>query len=400
MRDRILAAMTDAAERGDFTPSRWRELRDRMGDIAVSTIDAFCLSLLREYPLEADLDPGFSVADDAEVPRLMEKRSTAPCAPAARWRRTTRTSASCSRSWATGACGWAWAACSSGGWSRPPRWAATCRRARRVDGADGGRPGRRVAGALMRALPGGFEQFSSHRPAPPRVHAAAAAPGGILAAAPGGTDPAAVHDAYRAGAQVLPDAGRQAAARPPNTQASSPARSTGSITSRSSPTTRRAGAGLHRLSARPQPAGLARRLAHVPGGRARVPGHARRPRRAGLRRPAALHAAAARARWRSSRRAATGWSRATSTCCSTSSRTPAGRSGIWWPCSSSHGARAWALCTRGRWSLRCSSSATASSRSTASAMPTCRCSPMPAAISRDCGRAPTCGARSPAVSAR
>ena len=44
-----------------------------MGDIAISTIDAFCLSLLREFPLEADVDPGFALADDTEVPRLMEE---------------------------------------------------------------------------------------------------------------------------------------------------------------------------------------------------------------------------------------------------------------------------------------------------------------------------------------
>ena len=53
--------------------ARWRELRDRTGDIAISTIDAFCLSLLREFPLEADLDPGFSMADDTEVPRLIDE---------------------------------------------------------------------------------------------------------------------------------------------------------------------------------------------------------------------------------------------------------------------------------------------------------------------------------------
>ncbi|MBP1612218.1 MAG: addA 2, partial [Acidobacteria bacterium] len=47
--------------------------RDRLNDIAISTIDAFCLSLLREFPLEADLDPGFDVADETEVPRLVEE---------------------------------------------------------------------------------------------------------------------------------------------------------------------------------------------------------------------------------------------------------------------------------------------------------------------------------------
>ena len=72
MRERILSTLKAAAARGEFTPARWRELRDRTADIAISTIDAFCLSLLREFPLEADLDPGFSLADETEVPRLIE----------------------------------------------------------------------------------------------------------------------------------------------------------------------------------------------------------------------------------------------------------------------------------------------------------------------------------------
>ena len=71
MRERILSTLKAAAARGEFTPARWRELRDRTADIAISTIDAFCLSLLREFPLEADLDPGFSLADETEVPRLI-----------------------------------------------------------------------------------------------------------------------------------------------------------------------------------------------------------------------------------------------------------------------------------------------------------------------------------------
>ena len=73
MRERIITTLRAAAVRGEFTPARWRELRDRLGDIAISTIDAFCLSLLREFPLEADLDPGFSMADETEVPRLVDE---------------------------------------------------------------------------------------------------------------------------------------------------------------------------------------------------------------------------------------------------------------------------------------------------------------------------------------
>ena len=50
----------------------WQSLRDRANEIAVSTIDAFCFSLLREFPLEAGLDPGFTLADETEVARLVE----------------------------------------------------------------------------------------------------------------------------------------------------------------------------------------------------------------------------------------------------------------------------------------------------------------------------------------
>ena len=74
MRERIV---TRTARRGRRDRSsiarRWVELRDRLGEIAISTIDAFCLSLLREFPLEADVDPGFEMADETEVPRLIEE---------------------------------------------------------------------------------------------------------------------------------------------------------------------------------------------------------------------------------------------------------------------------------------------------------------------------------------
>jgi len=73
MRERILQNLQSAAATGELDATRWRDLRDRLGDIAISTIDAFCLSLLREFPLEADLDPGFTMADDTEVLRLTDE---------------------------------------------------------------------------------------------------------------------------------------------------------------------------------------------------------------------------------------------------------------------------------------------------------------------------------------
>ncbi len=73
MRERILRDLRRAAEQNTFDRGRWVTLRDRLADIQISTIDAFCLSLLREFPLEADLDPGFTMADETEVPRLVEQ---------------------------------------------------------------------------------------------------------------------------------------------------------------------------------------------------------------------------------------------------------------------------------------------------------------------------------------
>jgi ATP-dependent helicase/nuclease subunit A len=71
MRQRIIDRLKEASRQSAFDAGRWRELRERLGDIAISTIDAFCLSLLREFPLEADVDPGFDLAVDTDVPRLI-----------------------------------------------------------------------------------------------------------------------------------------------------------------------------------------------------------------------------------------------------------------------------------------------------------------------------------------
>jgi ATP-dependent helicase/nuclease subunit A len=71
MRERIIARLREASRRSEIDLARWRDLKERLGDIAISTIDAFCLSLLREFPLEADVDPGFELAEDTEASRLV-----------------------------------------------------------------------------------------------------------------------------------------------------------------------------------------------------------------------------------------------------------------------------------------------------------------------------------------
>src|SRR5262245_6485236 len=71
MRQRILDRLREASRLSEIDAVRYRQLKERLGDIAISTIDAFCLGLVREFPLDADVDPGFSLADETEVPRLI-----------------------------------------------------------------------------------------------------------------------------------------------------------------------------------------------------------------------------------------------------------------------------------------------------------------------------------------
>src|SRR5262245_16332887 len=76
MRERIIERLRETSRTSELDRARWRELKSRLGDIAISTIDAFCLSLLREFPLEADIDPGFDIAADTDVPRLVAESLT------------------------------------------------------------------------------------------------------------------------------------------------------------------------------------------------------------------------------------------------------------------------------------------------------------------------------------
>ena len=73
MRQRIVERLKEASRTSALDAARWRDLRGRLADISISTIDAFCLALLREFPLEADVDPAFELADETETPRLIEE---------------------------------------------------------------------------------------------------------------------------------------------------------------------------------------------------------------------------------------------------------------------------------------------------------------------------------------
>ncbi len=58
MRERILSQLRDAVP------------ATTLAEIQIATIDAFCYGLLREFPLEADVDPGFDIADETEMARF------------------------------------------------------------------------------------------------------------------------------------------------------------------------------------------------------------------------------------------------------------------------------------------------------------------------------------------
>jgi ATP-dependent helicase/nuclease subunit A len=72
MRQRILQELSKRHREQAMSAEQWKEIRDSITDISISTIDAFCLALLREFPLEADVDPGFELADETETPRLVD----------------------------------------------------------------------------------------------------------------------------------------------------------------------------------------------------------------------------------------------------------------------------------------------------------------------------------------
>jgi ATP-dependent helicase/nuclease subunit A len=73
MRQRILRELATRAREHSVSNELLETIRESAADITISTIDAFCLQLLREFPLEADVDPAFELADETETPRLVEE---------------------------------------------------------------------------------------------------------------------------------------------------------------------------------------------------------------------------------------------------------------------------------------------------------------------------------------
>jgi ATP-dependent helicase/nuclease subunit A len=70
MRDRVLSTLRRDASTGRMSAETWASISARIHDVQISTIDGFCFGLLREFPLEARVDPTFEVADETEIARF------------------------------------------------------------------------------------------------------------------------------------------------------------------------------------------------------------------------------------------------------------------------------------------------------------------------------------------
>lgn len=66
MKERIYAAIEGEIERGGAELGHFKGLRDTFLGNKISTFHAFCAGLLREYPIEAQIDPYFRVMDEVD----------------------------------------------------------------------------------------------------------------------------------------------------------------------------------------------------------------------------------------------------------------------------------------------------------------------------------------------
>ena len=72
MRERIARRLSDALDQELPEPERQRlrQIREDLPAARISTIHAFCAALLREYPIEADVDPTFAVLEGVDAAQL------------------------------------------------------------------------------------------------------------------------------------------------------------------------------------------------------------------------------------------------------------------------------------------------------------------------------------------
>ena len=75
MKERVVKRIEEKLD-SDLSESANQKLihaRDRMSSASISTIHAFCSRLLREYPVEAGLDPDFRQLNDMQRQLLLDE---------------------------------------------------------------------------------------------------------------------------------------------------------------------------------------------------------------------------------------------------------------------------------------------------------------------------------------
>ena len=75
MRERIDRRLADALDQDLPAPEqqRLRQIREDLPAARISTIHAFCAALLREHPIEADIDPAFAVLEEVDAAQLRQQ---------------------------------------------------------------------------------------------------------------------------------------------------------------------------------------------------------------------------------------------------------------------------------------------------------------------------------------
>ena len=77
MRERIIERLREASRTSEIDLARWRDLKERLGDIAISTIDAFCLGRCSaSFHSRPTSIPGSTWPTSTEVPRLIAESLT------------------------------------------------------------------------------------------------------------------------------------------------------------------------------------------------------------------------------------------------------------------------------------------------------------------------------------
>jgi ATP-dependent helicase/nuclease subunit A len=72
MRERLARRLAEALSQdlADADRRRLRQIYEDLPTARISTIHAFCTSVLREYPIEADVDPAFAILEEVDADAL------------------------------------------------------------------------------------------------------------------------------------------------------------------------------------------------------------------------------------------------------------------------------------------------------------------------------------------